>query len=324
MNLRQSFLVVVAAATAATVLGAAVPAVAAGPQRVGLSASELVFSTRRSVQSQAQTVTITNIGTGTLNVTGLSVTGTNPLFVITSAPSLPVGLTAGSTTTVAVAFAPGTAVGSRAAKLKITSNDPTRKIAYVPVYGLSQAYYGGNGEPTLSNVVKTIGNPVNVGGTQLILGTSPSPIGSEVVAPLFLKAAAGPVTITAVARYSPDERLPFGWYLPTAGPPTKTELGTIALGQYQTLNPQLEAGSTISFDPGPAAFGLYVDSITFGRSSYTQDALNTGTPHAARPYPAVDRGGVAIAGTYLVTFEDSTNGDYQDYVFRIMNVTPAP
>jgi hypothetical protein len=234
-----------------------------------------------------------------------------------------VSLTAGASTTVRVAFDPGTNVGYRSAKLKITSNDPTAKATTVSAYGLSQAFYGGNGEPTLNNVVKTIGNATNVGGTSLILGTSTSPIGTEVVAPLFQPAGAGPVTITAVARYSPDERLPFGWYVPSGSTALKSQLGVIAMGEYQTLYPDLEAGATTSFDPG-GPFGLYVDSLTFARSSYTEDAMNTGTPHAARPYPARDRLGVPIADTYLVAFEDSTNGDYQDYVFRLTNVTPAP
>ena len=42
-----------------------------------------------------------------------------------------------------------------------------------------------------------------------------------------------------------------------------------------------------------------------------------------RVYPAKNRSGQLLANTYLVTFEDASNGDYQDYVFRLSNVKPA-
>ena len=51
--------------------------------------------------------------------------------------------------------------------------------------------------------------------------------------------------------------------------------------------------------------------------------LNTGVPHAARIYPAKNRAGIAIPNTYLVAFEDASNGDYQDYVFEVSNVRVA-
>ncbi len=42
-----------------------------------------------------------------------------------------------------------------------------------------------------------------------------------------------------------------------------------------------------------------------------------------RTYPLKDRAGVAIANAYLVCFEEAANGDYQDYVFTLSNVTPV-
>ena len=106
-------------------------------------------------------------------------------------------------------------------------------------------------------------------------------------------------------------------------PPERNEVARVAAGQFQTLNPATVAGGATSFDPGAASFGFYVDSLSFGRSSYTEDARNTGVPHAVRTYPAKDRGGVAIPNTYLVAFEDASNGDYQDYVFEVSNVRIA-
>src|SRR5690606_8973111 len=76
--------------------------------------------------------------------------------------------------------------------------------------------------------------------------------------------------------------------------------------------------------PGTFHFGFYVTSISFGRSSYTQDSLNTGPRvRAARSFIVRDRTGNLIPNTYLLTYEDANNGDYQDYVFLISNVTAA-
>lgn len=43
-----------------------------------------------------------------------------------------------------------------------------------------------------------------------------------------------------------------------------------------------------------------------------------------RTYPLKDRAGAAIPNGYLVCFEEAANGDYQDYVFTLYNVKPAP
>ena len=45
--------------------------------------------------------------------------------------------------------------------------------------------------------------------------------------------------------------------------------------------------------------------------------------HATRIYPVKDRAGQLVPNAYLVTFEDATNGDYQDYVFLLTNVRPT-
>ena len=98
----------------------------------------------------------------------------------------------------------------------------------------------------------------------------------------------------------------------------------ISADQFQALNPGTDPGSQPSFaDPG-APFGLFTISET--HSTYTEDAKNAGNAvaHAARTYPLKDRAGTAIPNAYLVCFEEAANGDYQDYVFTISNVKPAP
>jgi hypothetical protein len=71
-------------------------------------------------------------------------------------------------------------------------------------------------------VVQTLGYNLNVGWTGLTPETDPigaTPKGEEVLVPLFEKANAGNVVITPVARYSPSQVLPFGFYTKSGSTP---------------------------------------------------------------------------------------------------------
>ena len=114
----------------------------------------------------------------------------------------------GSDEAIDVRFAPRRRqVGALRATLRIVSNDPDARRRVVGLYGLSARGQQGGGEPSLQAIVRTLGYTVNVGRRSLILGTSPRPIGNEVRVSLFEKAGSGPVTMTPVARYSPDDSL---------------------------------------------------------------------------------------------------------------------
>ena len=216
-----------------------------------------------------------------IELTAAAVSGTS--FTRSMAPALPRIINAGQSTTVAITFTPSsTRVGNVTGSLHVASSVGAIDAG---LYGLSMNGLQGGNEPPLSKVVTALGFDIDVGGTGLSLGTGAAPIGDEVSHPLFRRADAGVVGLTAVARYSPDETLPFGWYLPAAdgGVASTTLVGTIALGDCQTLNPRLTPDSGTSFDPGTARFGLYVNSNTFNRKTYTQDALNTGPDGAREP-----------------------------------------
>jgi hypothetical protein len=186
------------------------------------------------------------------------------------------------------------------------------------VSGLVTRGKQGENEPPLQQVVEALGFAVDVGGTQLSLGTRPDPVGDEIRAPRFVRARPTPVSLYPVARYSPDEPIPYGFYTGTDAPQLHP-LATIAAGQEQTLNPDLEPDGKTTFDPGAEAFGLYVKSGK--HTTFTQDARNTGpTRHAARIYPLKSRGGARIVDAYLIGFEEAQNGDYNDYVFVLWNV----
>ena len=156
-----------------------------------------------------------------------------------------------------------------------------------------------------------------------MLGTGAAPIGDEIGAPLFRRAAAGAVTLRPVARYSPDEPVPYGYYAHAGATPTLNPIGVMSMGQEQTLLPGVDPGSKSDFDPGDAPFGLY--GTANKHTAYTEDALNaTGVRHAARSYPLKDRAGRPVVDAFLVGFEEAANGDYNDYVFVIGNVVPVP
>ena len=192
---------------------------------------------------------------------------------------------------------------------------------------IAKGLEGGN-EPPLAQIVEALGLNIDVGGDQLELSKEPHPIGDGVSMPTLRAAGPGAVYITAVARYSPDFKLPFGFYTTVGDEAAYTPVNQIAaawgLGDtsrnHQSLMPRVSYPDEQSFDPPAGAFGLYCESPT--HVTHTDPEINVGeghqTQYAVRTYPIPD-----LDHAYLVCFEEAANGDYQDYVFIITNVEPA-
>jgi hypothetical protein len=163
----------------------------------------------------------------------------------------------------------------------------------------------------------------------------------EIAAPLFRKAATGGnVTLLPVARFSPKGPMPFGWY-PMGSPTTHNMVATMAsMADAQTSDKARMVLSPITgsttFDPGAATFGIWVytdqmsqlydtgGTASNGDYSYSEDAPNSPSGvHRTKVYPLKDAAGTAVAGSYLIAVEEAGNGDYQDYVFVLSNVTPG-
>lgn len=298
---------------------------------------ELVFSAIQGNPSQQNTVLLTNIGAAPINITGRTITGANAANFAVNAPAPGViTVNPGQSIPFTLTFTPPVGVFNvqRTATLTVnTTNGPVT----VALYGLALQGSAGGNEPPLQLAIRVAGFDIDVGSSALISRpVMAAPVfenytlGEEVVVPLFQKAGPGNVTMTPIMRFSPAEELPYGWYVPngTANPPLN-EVNAIAntdgvnFLNHQRLYPVTETANTI-FDPGTVDFGLYVSSASFGRESYTEEALNTGPrTRAARMFPARDRNGVLIPNSYIVTYEDAANGDYQDYVFLLGNVVPA-
>jgi hypothetical protein len=307
----------------------ALPSLTLANPDIATTPVELIFSTVTGQPTAAEPLLVSNVGSAPLQISSLALLGVNPShFQLVSPPSLPFSISAGGSATLDVRFAP-TIVGALSAQLRIGSDDPDQPLLDVGLYGLSAQGLEGSNEPPLDRVVTTLGHDIDVGGTNLSLGTGAGAIGDEVLVPLFEKANAGTVSMIPVARYSPAFLLRFGFYRPNGSSPLRTEVGQLSSSsnppEHQTLFPAIVGGGTV-FDPGVQPFGVYCTSPS--HTAYSQDSLNallhpSNVVHAVRSYPLKDRDGVAIPNAYLVGVEEASNGDYQDYVFTLHNVRPA-
>jgi hypothetical protein len=305
----------------------------------------------------AYTVQLHNGGQAAAQVSALALSGMNAaLFRIAPPAALPATIMPGGNLAVTLQMDTGntlpplaanTDTGSTFLTATLTATTSVGAIAS-PVFGLvmSTNAAGSALEPTLGQILTTLGYSLNVGMAQnnwnpnrgntavdlprVEAGTD------EVAAPLFVRAGAGNVTLVPVARFSPQGEMPFGWYPPNT-PTMRTRVAAMAgITDPQTTDkarmvyPPLVAPATTSFDPGAAPFGIWVFSgqaatTTNGDYNYSQDALNVPTPgvHRFKAYPFKDAAG-PVANTYLLAVEEASNGDYQDYVFILSNVRVAP
>jgi hypothetical protein len=291
----------------------------ASPGMLVASPSELVFAVVQQTQSPPLAITLENAGSAPLLVESFELdqaASGSEAFELVSPPPTGMALAAGAMQELQVRFAPS-AVELFESRVLIRSGSPSVETS-VALFGPGTQGLEGENEPFLKIVLTTLGFDVDVGGDGLLSTTTPL-VGSEVAAQRFEAAGTGPIELVPVARYSPEEPIPYGYYTAAA----EVEVGVISADQYQALNPGTDAGSERSFtDPG-VPFGIFTISQT--HSTYTEDSKNAGNQvaHAVRTYPLRARDGSAIANAYLVCFEEAANGDYQDYVFTLSNVKPA-
>ena len=336
----------------------ATPSLAFGSDRV------VVTGVRGTASpAAAASLQLHNSGQTAVAISNLALSGTHQaLFHIASPASFPVSLAPGADVAIMIEMSTsGSAIpaapankdqGSVLLTSTLTATTSSGEVR-ASIYGLvlTQANY----EPTLGQVLTTLGYQLNVGKAQnnwnpntSMEATSLPGIETgtdEVAAAHFVKAGAGDVTMELVARFSPIGELPYGWYLTTSGCPAGcTTVGTMSkIPDVQTSDkarmvyPPLKASSMTTFDPGSAPFGIWIYSdqktqkfmeggnMVNGDWNYSQDALNSpANVHRFKTYPLKDSGGTAVPNHYLVAVEEAGNGDYQDYVFVLGNVTAMP
>jgi hypothetical protein len=282
-----------------------------------ISPAELVFGAVQQTDAELQAISIKNVGSKAAILASVTLDTTadgTTSFALAGAALSNVEVAAGATREVQVRFHP-TGIALFESGVLIETGPGQKK--QVALFGLGTRGLEGENEPYLKIVLDALGYDVDVGGSGLLSTTMPL-VGSEVAAPLFEAASAGVVELLPVARYSPEEPIPYGYY-------TNAEVvvGTISNDQYQQLHPTTDSGSMRSFAAPAGSFGIFTTSKT--HKTYTEDSKNAANDvkHAVRSYPLKDRSGAAVANTYLVCFEEAANGDYQDYVFTLSNVVPV-
>jgi hypothetical protein len=236
--------------TAVTFLAARV---AAGQGRVAMSTPEdflglpskhLAFSAVQGVSSApAQRVTVTNVGTVTLVINKMSITGANSSqFTLATHQKTNLSIAPGKSATVPVYFRPTAPTGcpsaanptligdsTRSATLTFSTNGRTGS-ATVGLTGVNSCAVEGSNEPVLSQLLQTLGytTVVTPGGVlKRGLGTAGPTAGTDEIAkPYFTIAdSAQPVTLTPIAHYggrnttAPGSQNT-GWYLHAALPAT--------------------------------------------------------------------------------------------------------
>ena len=283
---------------------------------------ELHFSGMRGATKASESITVKNTGGEAVQVSAIRVVGVDAgSFKIVNVPLLPVVLSPASSFSFAVGFEPSANAepGVHHGRVRIVRSEDDDGPP-CDLTGLVSKGKDPSDEPTLHQILEALGYDVDVGATTLILPAVVA--GDEVKAPLFQRAKPGDVGAYLIARYTKDEETFFGHYTVAAGKPVGKTLGSAAKGHNQTLNPELEGESQTSFDPGDAAFGLFLKAGK--RTFYSEDGLNVGAlKHVAKVFPLRSRGRTPVQDAYVVAFDEDGNGDYQDHVFMLWNVKPA-
>ncbi|HET6147191.1 MAG TPA: hypothetical protein VFH68_06630 [Polyangia bacterium] len=302
-------------------------------EELQLAPWDLAFSAARGAGQVTETVTARNLTDVPVTVRALPLLGDEAAqFQLRDPPKLPAIVPPKGQLSVGVTFAPpaGAALGVHRALLRFQTGPLIEDGPGADLSGLATAGRAGENEPSLAEVVEALGYAVDVGqpssglaGPSRSAAATPArTLGEEVPMPLFTRATPTPVALNPVARFSADGPRPYGPYKVKNAVATPETLATLAAGQHQTLNPELESDGAASFDPGEATFGLWVKAGK--RTVYSEDQRNSGPDkHAARVFPLHARGGAPIPNAYLVAFRDGADGAFQDYVFVLWNVKPA-
>jgi hypothetical protein len=215
----------------------------------------------------------------------------------------------------------------------------------VALRGVNAAGTVGETEPSLTDLMTTMGYSTVTGITGTYQAVTRAPSGDEIIAPYFKRVdTTKPVTMTPIARYVAGT----SFTSDTGYTPTKYSTAGRAVvykfpadvvdstpddgvdnTQYvenQKVFPAIQAGYSTSFTPANAVFGLAANYSNFTDDQFNK-ADDTGIPlRNLRVFPAKGPGGVVIPNSYLVGVDINTspdkNFDYQDQVMLVTNITP--
>lgn len=314
--------------------------VSAGPPSGGqqsgtlsLTAANLDFGSVTAGSSRALSVMATNTGSASVTVSGAAIS--TKYFVLT-APSLPVTLTAGQSTTVSIQFTPN-AAGAFAASLTLTSN-ASDSSASIGLKGMGMTTVTPGqlalnptpedfGTVTVGNSQSVLESLTNIGGSSVtisqvaISGTAFTMSG--ITAPLTLAAgqnttftvtftpsasgsASGNVTIASDAS-NPNLSLPL------------SGTGTLAVGQLSVTPTTLAAGSVVVGSSGTVSGSLSASgaNVTISAAGTNNSVFSIGGISLPLTVPA----GQSVP--FTITFSPATTGAASGTLTFTSNAQPS-
>lgn len=291
-----------------------------------ISNKELLFEVGMStaISSDTKSFSVKNTGNEILNFSEIRLEGSfsNQYDLI---PDLS-ELNPGESRHIEITFAPDLGeddFGHMDAYVVLQTNDAYRASDTIYLYGLKKEGYSGDLEPTLQNILLTVGKVAVTGWDSLYTETTPELKGEELAAPLFTKAENGPVEIIPIARYaSTISEGKFGWYTRSDTSIIQEMVGIMSadsIFNIQTLYPRVNSES-LSFNPGGQVFGFF--SAENDQTIYSENKKGGIVRNLMRVYPAKSRNGQTLSNTFLLAVDQDNDGDYQDVVFLVSNVKP--
>lgn len=196
----------------------------------------------------------------------------------------------------------------------------------VPLEGVALEAFEGKNEPPLAEIVDALGMTIDVGGTGLHMSTEVDVIGDSLTVSHFRGIPGKMIRVTPVARFSPPGDLPFGII---------SEDGVIGkwldladsnefADNHQCLFPEMRSGKGCVEKAAPdGIFSFYSEGHKFVSSTDPAFPSKAQIKHKARVYEVKKFQGELLKDAFLVGFEEAKNGDYQDCVFLVENVSPV-
>lgn len=286
----------------------------------------------------------------TISTVQITNTGTDPLLVspaVSGNFSLPDAsgtaqrtIAPGQSDSVRVQFT-GSGATVQTGKLTLTSNDPTLSSTSLTLAGAWQPTIESNPEPTTAQLInqvlgfKTVipsGTTINQAGRVLAQG-------DEVISAYWQKADAGKaVNVWQIASYHTiDNAATVFWYAKPTSKGAASVKGIVASAgsDAQALFPRnsgdLTRAARVDGTPPGTTFGFRVDGSEWSDPTFNSHSadINAGCAgpcgHHIRFFRAKDPSGTLMQNTYLMIMDYSgINYDYNDNIFLLTNIKPAP
>lgn len=271
-------------------------------------------------KSQTATITITNPGKVELACKPQLLGAHADAFKLGDFPET---LAAGESADLTISFQRSTESFRHSAGIQI---GPKTTGTFITLQGIGLKKFEGSNEPPLQDIVDALGIQLKVGGNDLHLDTKADKIGNSVTTSKFRGIEGAQIRITPLARFSPKGEAPFGYFKEGK----KVQIATLmnsneqAPDSHQCLFPMISGGKNTIELPAPKGdFSFYFEGHK--QLSCTDNTVLTKATikHTARVYPVSTYAGRPISDAYIIGFEEASNGDYQDALFLIENISPA-